>query len=100
MEAMGDRYRRRLLFELQKHNPQSDDDTQQQPGLSPEFDGEAESTVQSMMYHSHLPKLEELGYIYWDREAGTISKGPEWNEIAPFVQLLHEHGDELPVDWL
>lgn len=97
---MGDRYHRRLLPELRRSNPQSDDDTQRTATPDSEFGDKTESVVQAIIQHSHLPKLEELEYISWDREAGTISKGPEWAEIVPFVQLLHDHSDGLSVEWL
>ncbi|MFC7185623.1 hypothetical protein [Halorubrum yunnanense] len=36
----------------------------------------------------HLPALEEAGYIEWDREAGTISPGPNFDEAAAHVADL------------
>lgn len=39
---------------------------------------------------THLPALEEAGYIEWDREAGTIEPGPNFEEAA-------SHVDDLPM---
>ena len=45
-------------------------------------------------------KLEEMGYISWDRTTNKIKKGPEWDDIAPVLKLMHDHQDELPEGWL
>ncbi|MEF8806659.1 DUF7344 domain-containing protein [Natronomonas sp.] len=49
--------------------------------------------------HTHLPKLEDTGYIEWDRETGEISKGPRFEEIVPLLELIETHADELPPGW-
>jgi len=36
----------------------------------------------------HLPALEEAGYIEWDRDAGTIEPGPNFDEVADHVEDL------------
>jgi hypothetical protein len=57
-------------------------------------------TLQLELLHNHLPKLEELEYIHWNQDNREISKGPKWDEIAPLVELIHNHRDELPDGWL
>lgn len=42
------------------------------------------------LYHSHLPKLANAGYIEWDDDTDTISKGSKFPEVEPLVQLLSE----------
>ncbi|MCU4924427.1 ArsR family transcriptional regulator [Halobacteria archaeon AArc-dxtr1] len=49
--------------------------------------------------HTHLPKLEDSGYLIWNREAGTVERGPQWEEITPMLELFEEHAEELPYDW-
>lgn len=49
--------------------------------------------------HNHLPRLEELGYISWNRDTHEISKGPTWDEVEPLLTLIDEHRDELPDEW-
>jgi hypothetical protein len=51
------------------------------------------------LVHNHLPKLEETGYIEWDRDTDEISKGPRFEEIEPLLELIENHADELPPDW-
>lgn len=102
LDALNHPYRRRLLVSLLEHNPQDDDDPQESSVDLGDASviGIDEELVQMEMFHNHLPKLEELGYIRWDREAGTISKGPNWDEVEPLLQLLHKHREELPAEWL
>lgn len=49
--------------------------------------------------HNHLPRLTEAGYVEWDRETGELSRGQNFEEIAPILTLLEDHADELPSDW-
>jgi hypothetical protein len=102
VEALGHRYRRRLLIALLDHNPQDDEDAQDsEEALGSVVDGEVDQQlVQSELVHNHLPKLDELGYITWNPETGKIKKGPQWEEIAPLLALLKDHDDELPEGWL
>jgi len=41
--------------------------------------------VAAELRERHLPALEEAGYIEWDREAGTIEPGPNFEEAAAHV---------------
>jgi hypothetical protein len=102
LDALGHAYRRRLLVALLAHNPQDDDDPQHarealQSALGEEVPADVDDAT---LVHSHLPKLEEYGYIAWDRQEETIAKGPNWEEIRPVLELLRAHSDELPDDWL
>jgi hypothetical protein len=97
LDALSDPYRRQLLVAMLEANPQDDTDTDPLDLLG---DAAADETVETTLSHIHLPKLEERGYIEWDREAGTISKGPNWERIAPLIQLIQDHRGELPDGWL
>ncbi|SFR56990.1 MULTISPECIES: hypothetical protein [Halorubrum] len=46
--------------------------------------------IAAELRETHLPALEEAGYIEWDREAGTIEPGPNFEEAAA-------HVDDLPM---
>ncbi|WP_436925196.1 hypothetical protein [Halosimplex amylolyticum] len=90
--------RRKLLVALLEHNPQND-----RPVVVGDGDGDGaaiavEQLVQ--MQHVHLPKLEEYGFIDWDEDAHEVAKGPNFDEIRPLLELLDDHADELPADWL
>ncbi len=48
------------------------------------------------LHHSDLPKLANAGYIKWDNDSDTISKGPKFSELEPLVQLLKEYNTRSP----
>jgi hypothetical protein len=85
-DALGHQARRQILVELMEHNPVSES------GL----EGSAVSEIE--LIHSHLPKLDEMDYIVWDRESQTIMKGPIWEEIEPVVHLLRDNPERIPRD--
>jgi hypothetical protein len=47
---------------------------------------------------THLPALEEAGYIEWDREEGTIKPGPNFEEAAAHVSDLPNPDGEIADD--
>lgn len=93
LDALAHRERRRLLTALVEHNPQ---DARPIP-----VDGDEEPALEQLveMRHVHLPKLEEYGFVEWDRDTDEISTGPNFVEIRPLLELLDEHADELPSGW-
>jgi predicted transcriptional regulator len=96
VEALADVQRRTLLVALLEHNPQ--DDT---PVIVADSDGEADAVERLVaMRHVHLPKLADYGFIEWDEDTHEVAKGPKFDDIRPLLELLDEHGDELPADWL
>ena len=97
LEALSNPYRRQLLLALLLENPQ--DDTDRDP-LDLLADVDEPAVIETRLHHVHLPKLESMGFIEWDRESGAISKGPEWDQIAPLLELIADHRDELPEGFL
>jgi hypothetical protein len=97
LHALSNPYRRQLLVALLEHNPQEGNDRDPLDLLSGTEEAEV---LESELIHKHLPKLEEMGYISWDRTTNKIKKGPEWDDIAPVLKLMHDHQDELPEGWL
>jgi hypothetical protein len=96
-EALSNVHRRRLLVALIDHNPQRD--SVDVPEVVHEGE-KALETLQIEFYHSHLPKLEESGFIGWNRDTHEVVKGPRFDEIRPLLELMRDHADELPDDWL
>ena len=85
-DALGHHTRRKILVELVDHNPVAESGVR----------GDDVSEIE--LIHNHLPKLDEMGYIVWDREHGTIVKGPAWEEIEPVVRLLSDNPGRIPSD--
>lgn len=96
-EVLSNPYRRQLLIALLEHNPQDDHD---RDPLNIVSDDVEPDVLEVALIHRHLPMLEEKDYISWNRETNEISTGPNWEEIAPLLELIHEHRDELPDGWL
>lgn len=96
VDALADVQRRTLLIALLEHNPQ--DDT---PVVVADSDTEADAVERLVtMQHVHLPKLVDYGFVEWDEETHEVTKGPNFGEIRPLLELLEDHEDELPDDWL
>ena len=94
--ALANDHRRRLLLALLEHNPQEEVTVPEDIPL----DSEEVEILRSELYHRHLPLLEELGFIEWNRETQTVVKGPQFSEIRPLLELVDRHRDELPEGWL
>jgi len=96
-EALANIHRRRLLVALLEHNPQRNNVN------IPEdvHVGETPLEVLQMeFYHSHLPKLEEKEFIGWNQDTHEVVKGPRFDEIRPLLELMQDHADEFPDNWL
>ncbi|MDQ2055843.1 hypothetical protein [Halobellus sp. H-GB7] len=66
----------------------------------PDAVGDATLTeMRTTLYHVHLPKFAEAGYIEWDKDTHTIRQGPNFDDIAPFLRLMADHEDKLPAGW-
>ena len=94
---LSNRYRRELLLALLMENPQDDDDRDPLDVVESPLEPEV---LEVELYHKHLPKLESMRFIEWNRETGKISKGPDWDDIEPVLRIIDRHRDELPADWL
>ena len=78
--------------------------TQSEPAVRvPEdvHEGETEiETLQSELYHRHLPKLERHGYIEWDDDRHLVRKGDDFDEIFQVLEAIREVDRDLPDNWL
>jgi hypothetical protein len=53
--------------------------------------------IAAKLRETHLPALEEAGYIEWNREEGTIKPGPNFEEAGDHVADLPDPDGE-PAD--
>ncbi|RLM89549.1 ArsR family transcriptional regulator [Haloarcula sp. Atlit-7R] len=99
-EILSHEYRRRILLAVAQQNPRDEDDiTSETVAGEHDDDGDALEHVKTGLHHVHLPKLADAGFIDWDGDSGTITRGPRFEEIEPLLRLMHDHQDELPEDW-
>jgi hypothetical protein len=96
LNALAHIQRRKLLTALLTHNPQKDESATIDSDESE--DEELAQLIQ--MRHVHLPKLEDYGFINWDQNNNEVSKGPNFDKIRPVLELLTNHEEELPDNWL
>jgi hypothetical protein len=92
LDILSHPIRRRLLFSLYEQDRGAGElSLQQVSGLAFEEDHRRVA-----LYHVHLPKLTDKGYVRWDDDEQTITKGPAWSQIEPLLRLLYNHLSELP----
>lgn len=91
-EALSAVERRRVLVGLLEHNPQD-------ALVTDETEAGIDETVIARQ-HVHLPKLEDYGFVSWDRNEDVVTKGPRFDEIRPALELLDDHSDDLPLEWV
>lgn len=89
--VLGNRHRRLILMSMKEGVVETIDDVIRR-------DGDETGTSKTRLIHTHLPKLEDAGYIEWDRTRGEISRGPRFEEIEPFLELLETHSEEIYLD--
>jgi hypothetical protein len=106
-EMLSNLHRRRLLLILcQQETVEIPDGLVVRGGTEAQMNQQSDGPVQSEtpvsrsleieLIHSHLPKLEEAGYIEWDRETQTASRGPAFEEIESALRVLNRNERALP----
>ena len=91
LKALANPERRRILLALVEHNPQ----TVQACGYPDNIpvEGSNEERLQIRMRHSHLPMLEQAGFIDWHKDDRQIDKGPNFHYVEPLLDFLQS--DEI-----
>ena len=93
--ALADPYCRRVLITL------LEEDAKKETAI-PEAIHRGETSLDRLnteMHHLHLPKLEKLGFIDWDREAQLVTRGPKFEDVRQYLQVIYEERDKLPNSW-
>lgn len=96
LDVLSHPYRRRILSLIAESNPRDEAEFSPVDLLEDEEDSEFQTVD---LYHNHLPKLAEAGYIEWNRDTHTIRRGRRFDEVAPLIRLMRDHRDELPRGW-
>ena len=89
--------RRSILLMLGEDNPRDTDEF-----TAPDVDEDDEDLelLAAEVTYEHLPQLDRAGFIDWDRESDTITRGSNFEDMRPLITLIQNHRDELPDDWL
>jgi hypothetical protein len=90
-EVLSDEYRRYVLWTLADPDRRIDD------GLGTTLaagDGEPD-LLELELRHNHLPKLDEYGLVDWDPETETLARGPRFEEVEPFLDVVDERPDDV-----
>lgn len=53
-------------------------------------------TLRIELYHAHLPILEKNGFITYETEPLTASRGPKFDEVAVVFDALHSESATIP----
>lgn len=98
-DALCDPYRRRVLLAVSDIEGHDADEFTTTAFAAAGMGEEDPDVLQARLFHSHLPRLAEQGYVEWDRERGEIGRGPAFDEVEPLLRLLVDHADELPAEF-
>jgi len=93
MAAMSDAHRRRVLLRLLESNPTIVET------IVPASDTVDRRMAVLQLRNVHLPKLEEDGFVTWDRETDELTRGPNFAELRPVLEALESHRSALPADY-
>ncbi|MFC7068889.1 DUF7344 domain-containing protein [Halobaculum lipolyticum] len=96
--VLANGHRRRLLVALMRSNPRDEESLRAEIAVD-DLTDEDEEVLRYKLHHVHLPKLDEMAFVTWDRERDVITRGPRFDEIRPLLRLMEDHADELPDDW-
>ena len=87
--------RRAVLLSIYDHEADDDEKLPVEEAVT----GPMTERVEVALYHNHLPKVEESDIVQWDRGEGTVTDGPAFDAIRPFIKFLDRNREQLPDDW-
>lgn len=89
-DALADESQRALLLSLLDSSPLDVGADSLTGDAAP---GADRRRVQLLMYHNHLPKLDEYGYIEWDEDVNEVVRGPRFDEVRPLLEWVDGSGE-------
>lgn len=94
--ALSHPMRRRILTALMTDNPRWQDEFETVEFRPEDTD---RGSVSIALHHRHLPPLDDAGFIDVEPETGRVSRGENFDDIRPLLELMDDHKEELPDDW-
>ena len=92
LDALGNVHRRRLLMGLRRRRRARLDAATRDAAVG---GGRDRDRLKVELFHVHLPKLADAGFVEWNRRRGSVARGPRFDEIEPLLRFLDEHASEL-----
>lgn len=84
LKVLANGYRRRLLTELIERHP-----SEEIPVPESVHKGKKDlADLHVELVHHHLPRMEQLDLIGWDREEQTVSRGSRFADIEPLLEAV------------
>lgn len=82
--------RHRILVALNDHDPR-----ERSEFISEEFAGNRDEAerLNIEIRHNHLPKLDDAGFVDWDRETDTVARGTRFEELSSLLVFIEDDGD-------
>lgn len=85
--ALADAHRREILLALAARDPDATPINAVAAVSDPDVDPEA---LCISLRHTHLPTLVSAGLVEWDRDGYEVSRGPDFDAVAPVLAVLEE----------
>lgn len=106
-DALADRKRRQLLLDLFDDEPRpvtelsstsreilAAHDAYLAEYLSSSMDIADVDKEAVRVHHVHLPKLVAYRYVEWDEDARVLTRGADYDDLRPLLELLEEYPDD------
>lgn len=63
--------------------------------MTPNSSWDPERTSTQLQHH-HLPKLEDAGYVRWERDPFCVQRGPRFEEVEVLFSIIHDSIHTFP----
>ncbi|MFC6726534.1 hypothetical protein ACFQE1_19630 [Halobium palmae] len=91
LRTLSESYRRRILREMADRS--REDRFEPETFVPTGTDGDERRSLQTELLHIHLPKLDDGEFVDWNRDAGEIRRGRNFDEIVRVLDRVLDSGD-------
>ena len=99
LTALQDDHRRYLLYHLREEDPSTLDEAARRVAAwdhecdPADVPGEVHERIRVELYHSHLPKLDDMSVVDYDERSGAIRFRDPPNKLGDFLDLTRSVDD-------